>query len=301
MVTTMNQHVYWPGVALSKRIELAISLINSDGFVEYDKLSRQSIRECAKASALSRTPLWSPLIENIRELRITYYPWLNLGWCFERDYWIHHPDLQPSDYFSISLENGFVSIESKKISGGRGWLSLQPSMVHRVFSIATKSLPDQDDDPYYDQYPVGGKCRFLLRRWSSCTCSSCDCDSCTCGSCACGSNMSVDNGLFLDPDTHPNRGYMCFGSTDQDIKQLAAFCRLQPIALQLLEDAKLTKVDRETAAKRVSAFRMHSPLRFMPESGFCSRCDRDVSVLLDSNNRGYDPTGCPFCCASWCD
>ena len=27
MVTTMNQHVYWPGVALSKRIELAISLI----------------------------------------------------------------------------------------------------------------------------------------------------------------------------------------------------------------------------------------------------------------------------------
>ena len=60
MVTTMNQHVYWPGVALSKRIELAISLINSDGFVEYDKLSRQSIRECAKASALSRTPLWSP-------------------------------------------------------------------------------------------------------------------------------------------------------------------------------------------------------------------------------------------------
>lgn len=276
------QQIYWPGVALSKRIELAFCCMNQGRSVEYSSLLAKTLRECAKATALANDPLTSPLLELCKEKLVQFYPPIRLGWCFERDYWINHSEIDPYEYFNIGIENGFLSIESKKVAGGNGWLSLSATMVHRVFRLVENYLPDDFDSWADDNYPIGGQCKFMVRE---------------------SSETPYENGLVIDPDTHPSRGSLYFGDRSQETKQLAAFCLLKPIALQLLSESKPSPHVREMAAQRVLEYRKHSRLSFMPDSGFCYRCDRDVSKCLPEKSKsdGYDPTGCPLCGASWCD
>lgn len=276
--------MYWPDIALAARIKLAFLVTGRESIYSYYD-AKDLIDEVGKSSALGNLGISSPLIDLVKNVHVHWSRKLTLGWAIERSYWIHTPSIDPNEYFDLSIDNGFVFIQSNERNGGFGQLRLHPRHVKSIFELTRQCLPEDYQSWAEDYYPVGGRCRFLLRT----------------NSLYADEHDQVE-GLYIDPDTHPSTGQIYFGHRQQELVQLAAFCQLEKKVRDLIENSRPSKVERETAQLAVKTFRENGgTLSFFPDSGFCLRCDSNLTRYLANPNPGYDPTGCPCCGATWCD
>lgn len=104
--------------------------------------------------------------------------------------------------------------------------------------------------------------------------------------------------LVLDPDTHPSEGKITFGDPDQEIMQIAAFCKLEELSKELLSATVPSEAARQAAKQRAAAIKKLEGNQFVPSSGFCFSCDSDITKILEGVKSA---TGCPVCFRTWCD
>lgn len=276
--------MYWPDIALASRIKLAFLFIGHESFYSYYEV-KDLIDEVGKSSALGNLGISSPLIDLVKNVRVHWNRKITLEWAIERAYWFYSPSIDPYQYFDLSIDNGFVSIRSNERNGGRGHLRLHPRHVKGIFELTRHYLPEDYQGWAEDYYPVGGRCRFLLRLNSIYS-----------------DEFDHVEGLYIDPDTHPSSGQIFFGDRQQELIQLAAFSQLEQKVKHLIENSRTSKGEREKAQLAVKTFRENGgSLSFFPDSGFCYKCDSNLTHYLANPDLSYNPTGCPCCGATWCD
>lgn len=276
--------VYWPDIALATRIKLAFLFIGRASFYSYYE-AKDLIDEVGKSSALGNLGISSPLIDLVKNVHVDWNRKFTLEWAIERSYWFHNPSIAHYEYFDLSIDNGLVCIQSKERNGGRGQLRLHQRHVRSIFELARHYLPEDYQSWAEDYYPVGGRCRFLLRLNSIYS-----------------DEFDHVEGLYIDPDTHPSSGQIFFGDREQELVQLAAFCQLEKKVKALLNTSRPSNDERESAQLAVKTFRENGgSLSFFPDSGFCYKCDSNLTHYLANPDPGFNPTGCPCCGATWCD
>ncbi len=279
--------------AVFKRAEL-VAKANVPWQCRYRTHIQRAVRMAAESSALAALDINSTSFKHIKGLDCPWTEQWKIVWQYERYYWQHITGLNPEKYFSIELSNGFISINSKNIDGGHGYLLLHSKHLYNIFNLAKNAFPGSYEAWVNDPYHVGGS-NLLLEKKRETPFRYDDDD---------GLGYSVCEaapGLYIVADCHPSYGELFFGNKDQDKIQLAAFYKLRASAIDLLNKSQPTELERIQAADRVKLYQITNKLTFMPSSGFCYRCDRDVSKLLIGSSNNFNPTGCPTCGVSWCD
>lgn len=282
------QTIFWPDIARVKKLELAFSCLNSRPYLSYSDEIITLLDQAAHASVLAEQDLVSPLVEYFKDTEVRYSPAINLGWCYERAFWFNHQDVSPEQYFSFTVSEGFLFIESKNQNGGYGSLVLRAGDARKIFRQALRDLPNSYDPWSHDIYPVERACSFVLRK--------------TYYREHDDETVEIPEGLIICAEAHPSNGSIYFGERQQELKQLAAFCKISKEVMPQLEQSQNpSKDDRLAAESRIRQFLQIGKLQFMPSDGFCYRCKRDVTKNLPTANADYDPTGCPLCGWSWCE
>jgi hypothetical protein len=255
--------------------------------------------EAGRRTALEGGDLASPLIDGAEE------SCEGVRRAFEFGYWKHHPGLDPARFFDVIADGRFVEISSLRVAGGDGVLSLHESDVTPFFRTA-RSLDLTSYDAWAnDPCPEGG--RPVLYRYEPFDDddSMIECD-------AEGIARYVPGYLtppppphygmlVIDPDTHPSYGELVIGEPNQELEQLAALGRLEPLVRSLLAAHAPTPADKDAARARAAAINERVNVSFLSESGYCSRCWTDATPSLLERKPDDSITGCPTCQRSWCD
>lgn len=204
----------------------------------------------------------------------------SLGWHYRRAYLAAAPGSDPASYFSVTHDKSFFTVESLGVRGGEGWLRFNSASITKLFRCAKRRDPGSYRDWAEDEHPVGGEPRLLRVD---------------------DSNSKHNGGVVLEPDFHPCQGHMYFGDPEQECEQLAAFWKLETM-VRAIDVANVPSVqERAEAAQRASVISARANPNFLPRSGYCYRCDGDVTIAYADAPSGTSITGCHLCGASWCD
>lgn len=261
------------------------------------------IREAGRRTAVEGGDLHSPLIdvaaqacEGIRRL-------------FDFSYWTHAPALEPSTYFDVQVDGRFVQIVSLKVAGGDGVIELHERHVAAFFERARLLEADSYAAWADDPYPTGGR-PVMYREPAFTYAPRLDNEPAalrtTYGGRPSGAQVARHPSphvgmLVIDPDAHPSKGSLILGAPSQELRQLSALTRLEPLAKNLLAANAPTAAARDAARQRAAAINARVKLSFLPPSGYCSQCDSDFTLLLLERAADSPITGCPCCWRSWCD
>lgn len=201
--------------------------------------------------------------------------------------------LAENDHFWLAAEAGSLEVVSKNVSGGFGTVNIPPAILAQVFQTVERREELTIRDWYrHDPYGMESPRPRLLRDDQV-------------------SGWDEESPLYWKPDSetlgelslsldHPGRGEIYFGAPAQEAQQLASFLALQDRAQAWLAQSQTPECrqEAEQRAKRINAM---AAVSFLCSSGFCHRCDADVTLLLTHLDAQSHLTGCPGCGATWCD
>ena len=219
---------------------------------------------------------------------------------FESAYLLRYPSHEPMDFFDVEAVGGYVQIASRGVKGGTGQVPLDVGELGSFFSRVRAARIDCYLGWAGDLHPVGGRnvvCRYepsnvrldSMNEWMF---DERDLDFLP---------QAHEGMLLVDPGTYPSFGQLLVDLPAHELRQFAALARLDPHGSLALAFAAPTDEAPQATAARAQEIDSRVALSFLPASGYCSCCDFDVTLLLQTRGWGDPITGCPSCCRSWCD
>lgn len=246
---------------------------------------RNSIRDRASAAGAiagadvnSLPPEQDPLVGRFANAGYLGGAWPDVDFYYSLSFWRNNPNLNPFDYYSLVYENGFIEITSRELHEAEGRLSLKAKDACRLLSDLDGSYWRHYSDWADDPYPV--ECGVTLLRID------------------CGERYGQIEAIV---ERHPSGGSLYLGSSEHELKQLAALLKLSDSIENLVRLNTPTADDREKARARAHAIIGKAGLSFIPSDGYCGRCGADVTLTLADIELGESITGCPICARSWCE
>lgn len=183
-------------------------------------------------------------------------------------------------HFSLRYRNGYVRIRSTQRAGSHGEIRLYERQAARLFETLRRHAgkPRSYEAWAYDPYPAGEQ--FALVRLDG--------------------EPGVDAGkLLVSVCAPPSLGELVLGAPSQENVQFAALLSLERMVAALHMINVPTETDRVQAAHRARQIRAMNPEAAVPATGYCCRCNADVTRALLRTQA--IATACPYCWASWLD